>query len=61
MSSASVIGTVTSPSNGKRYDVKWDSSGGDAYVSYAGWSFVGNASSGKEALSMAISWLASNS
>jgi hypothetical protein len=61
MAWASVVGTVTSPSNGKRYDVKWNSSGKDAYVSYAGWSFVGNASSESEALSKATSWLASNS
>jgi len=61
MSWASVIGTVTSPSNGKKYDVKWNSSDGDAYVSYAGWAFIRNASSANEALSMAVSWLASNS
>lgn len=61
MSWASVIGTVTSPSNGKRYDVKWNSSGKDAYVSYAGWAFVGNASSENEALELAIRWLSQNS
>jgi len=59
--SAVVIGSVTSPSNGKKYDVKWNSSGKDAYVSYAGWSLIGNASSASEALSKAVSWLASNS
>ena len=61
MSWASVIGTVTSPSNGKRYEVKWNSSGGDAYVSYAGWAFIGNASSESDAIQKAVSWLASNS
>lgn len=59
--SASVIGSVVSPSNGKRYDVKWNQSGRDAYVSYAGWSFVGNASSSNQALEMAVSWLSQNS
>ena len=61
MSWASVIGTVTSPSNGKRYEVKWNSSGRDAYVSYAGWAFIGNASSEGDAIAMAVRWLASNS
>lgn len=61
MSWASVVGTVTSPSNGKRYEVKWNSSDRDAYVSYAGWSFVGNASSENEAMDLAIRWLSKNS
>lgn len=61
MSSATVIGSVTSPSNGKKYDVKWNSVSKDAYVSYAGWTAIGNASSVNEALSKAVSWLASNS
>jgi len=58
---AQVIGSVTSPSNGKSYDVKWDSYNKDTYVSYAGWSLVGSASSSGEALNISKSWLASNS
>jgi hypothetical protein len=58
---AQVIGSVTSPSNGKSYDVKWDSYNKDTYVSYAGWSFVGQVSDSDEALSISTSWLASNS
>jgi hypothetical protein len=58
---AQVIGSVTSPSNGKSYDVKWDSYNNDTYVSYAGWSFVGKASSSSDALGISRSWLASNS
>jgi len=59
--SAVVVGSVVSPSNGKTYEVKWDSSNRDAYVSYAGWAAVGSASSENEALSQATNWLASNS
>jgi len=59
--SAQVIGSVTSPSNGKSYEVKWDSYNKDTYVSYAGWSAVGTASNVDEALSISTSWLASNS
>lgn len=58
---AQVIGNVTSPSNGKSYDVKWDSYNKDTYVSYAGWSEVGKASSPEEALDISIGWLYSNS
>jgi len=58
---AQVIGSVTSPSNGKSYDVKWDSYNKETYVSYAGWSYVGTASSAGDALSISQNWLASNS
>jgi len=57
---AKVIGSVTSPSNGKNYEVKWDSYNKDTYVSYAGWSLVGQAPSSVEALDLSISWLSSN-
>ncbi len=60
MSSAVIIGSVTSPRNGKRYDVKWNSYSKDAYVAYAGWALVGNAASAEEALAKALSWLAAN-
>jgi len=58
---AQVIGQVVSPSNGKTYDVKWDSFNKDTYVSYAGYSEVGKASSEVEALNISVIWLASNS
>lgn len=35
--SAQVIGHARARS-GKEYEVKWDSSSGEVYVSYAGWS-----------------------
>jgi len=59
--SAEIIGSVTSPSNGKSYEVKWDSYSNDTYVSYAGWSYVGKAFDEDEALSISINWLVSNS
>jgi len=59
--SAQVVGSVTSPSNGKTYEVKWDSYNKDTYVSYAGWSSVGTASTEAEALNISENWLASNS
>lgn len=59
--SAQIVGSVTSPSNGKKYEVKWDSYNKDTYVSYAGWSSVGKASSASQALSISQSWLSSNS
>lgn len=54
--SASVIGEVRSGS-GKRYEVKWDQPGKDVYVSWAGWSHVGKASSAHEAMTKAEAWL----
>ena len=42
--SATVIGRVKS-GQGKSYEVKWDQSSRDVYVSWAGWSHVGKASS----------------
>lgn len=54
--SASVIGRVKAGS-GKSYEVKWDQSSRDTYVSYAGWSHVGKASSAGEAMNKAEAWL----
>lgn len=54
--SAKEIGTVTSK-KGKSYDVKWDKSSGDVYVSYAGWSYVGEARTADEAMDIAEAWL----
>jgi hypothetical protein len=47
--SAEKIGSVKSVS-GKSYEVKWDSMSKDVYVSYAGWSHCGKASSAGEAM-----------
>ena len=54
--SASIIGSVKSGS-GKSYEVKWDQSNRDVYVSYAGWSHIGKASSPNEAMNRAEAWL----
>jgi len=54
--SAIVIGRVTS-SKGKSYEVKWDQSSGAIYVSWGGWSGIGNASSSSEAMTKAEAWL----
>ena len=50
--SASVIGRVKS-GNGKSYEVKWDQASKDVYVSYAGWTHAGKASSASEAMNKA--------
>lgn len=55
--SASVIGKVKSGREKKTYEVKWDRSSRDIYVSYAGWSNVGKASSATEAMTKAEAWL----
>ncbi|HNZ04090.1 MAG TPA: hypothetical protein PKK50_08095 [Myxococcota bacterium] len=54
--SAQLIGRVKSGSN-KSYEVKWDSSSRDVYVSYAGWSHCGKASSAGDAMRVAEAWL----
>lgn len=46
---AEKIGWVKSGS-GKSYEVKWDSMSRDVYVSYAGWTHCGKASSAGEAM-----------
>ena len=53
---ASVIGNVKS-GKGKSYQVKWDQANRDVYVSYAGWTHVGKASSAREAMNKAEAWL----
>jgi hypothetical protein len=54
--SATVIGKVKS-GKGKNYDVKWDASSRDIYVSYAGWSHVGRATSPRDEMYKAEAWL----
>ncbi len=53
---ATVIGRVRSGSE-ESYEVKWDSLSKDVYVSYAGWSHVGKASSAGDAMRKAEAWL----
>jgi len=54
--SATVIGRVKS-SSGKTYEVKWDPTTKEAYVSYAGWTSIGTASSSGDAMRKAEAWL----
>jgi hypothetical protein len=53
---ATLIGRVKS-GQGKSYEVKWDQASRDVYVSWAGWSHVGKASSAGEAMTIAEAWL----
>ncbi|KAF0154037.1 MAG: Uncharacterized protein FD159_2701 [Syntrophaceae bacterium] len=53
---AAVIGRVKS-GKGQSFEVKWEQSSRDVYVSYAGWSHVGKASSANEAMTKAEAWL----
>ena len=54
--SASIIGRVTSGS-GKSVEVKWTASSKEIYVHYSGWTYIGHASSAKEAMIKAEAWL----
>jgi hypothetical protein len=54
---ATVIGRVKSGSTNKSYEVKWDQFSKDVYVSYAGWTLVGEASSARDAMNKAEAWL----
>mgnify|MGYP001024309981 CR=1 FL=1 len=53
---AQLIGRVKS-SSGKSYEVKWDSSSREVYVSYAGWSLCGKAGSAGDAMRMAEAYV----
>ncbi|MFX0132599.1 MAG: hypothetical protein ACFFDN_03015 [Candidatus Hodarchaeota archaeon] len=53
---ATIIGRVKAGS-GKSYEVKWNQSDRNVYVSYAGWTNVGKASSANEAVNKAEAWL----
>ena len=46
---AEIVGRVKSSKN-KSYEVKWDATSRDVYVSYAGWSHCGKASSAAQAM-----------
>lgn len=50
------IGRVKSGSK-KSYEVKWDKSSKKVYVSYAGWTSVGTATSASQAMTKAEAWL----
>ncbi len=54
--SAIVIGEVKSGS-GKTYEVKWDQISNDVYVSWGGWTHIGEAHSASEAMTKAEAWL----
>lgn len=55
--SAEKIGSVKSGNSKKSFDVKWDQSSRDVYVSWAGWTSVGKASSAREAMNKAEAYL----
>jgi hypothetical protein len=50
------LGRVKS-GKGHTYEVKWDSSSHAVYVSYSGWTYVGDAYSASEAMNKAEAWL----
>jgi hypothetical protein len=56
MAMAEKIGRVNSGKN-KSYEVKWDPQSQEVYVSYAGWSFAGKATSAAAAMRTAEAWL----
>jgi hypothetical protein len=53
---STVIGRVKS-GKGKTFEVKWDQSAKDVYVSWGGWTRAGKASSSAEAMHIAEAWL----
>ncbi len=55
--SATVIGRVKSPKTFKSYEVKWNPSDRNVYVSYAGWTKVGDASSASQAMQKAEAYV----
>ena len=55
--SAQKIGRVKSGKSRKSYEVKWDSGTKQVYVSYAGWTNCGSASSASDAMRRAEAFL----
>ena len=53
---ATVIGRIKSGKS-KSYEVKWEQSSRNVYVSWGGWSLVGKTSSANEAMNKAEAWL----
>lgn len=54
--SAQIIGRVKS-GKGKSYEVKWNKSDRNVYVSWGGWTNVGKSASANEAMTKAEAWL----
>lgn len=54
---AQILGRVKSKKTFKSFEVKWDSYDRNVYVSYAGWTKIGLASSASEAMNKAEAWL----
>ena len=50
------LGTVRT-AKGNLFGVRWDPHTGEIYVSYAGWTYVGKATSASQAMSKAEAWL----
>jgi hypothetical protein len=50
------VGHVKS-GKGSRYAVRWDQYSKEIYVDYAGWTYVGKASSAADAMTKAEAWL----
>jgi len=55
--SAQLIGRVKSGKSLKSYEVKWNPNDRHVYVSYAGWTKAGTASSASQAMNVAEAWL----
>ena len=53
---ATIIGKVKAGS-GKNFEVKWNQSDKEVYVSWGGWTSIGKASSANEAMNKAEAWL----
>jgi hypothetical protein len=51
------IGSVKSGKTRKSFEVKWNQSSRDVYVSWAGWTNVGKANSAREAMNKAEAYL----
>jgi hypothetical protein len=54
---AQSIGSVKGGKTYKSYNVKWNSYDKSVYVSYAGWTNIGQAGSASEAMNKAEAWV----
>jgi hypothetical protein len=54
---AQLIGSVKSGKTRKSFQVKWNPNDRNVYVSYAGWTKAGQASSASQAMNVAEAWL----
>jgi hypothetical protein len=55
--SAQLIGRVKAKKTLKSYEVKWNPHDRHVYVSYAGWTKAGTATSASQAMNVAEAWL----